>query len=214
VTVNLVLCDDHPIVLAGLESLFRLEEDFQVLARCINGEEALAAIRQHNPDILVVDMHIPGAGGDGLEILRTLRREKLPTKAVMLAAALEEDEIVEALRLGVRGVVLKELAPQLLVECIRKVYAGEQWIDKQLSNLALEALLRRETAGRPRSSVLSPRETEIVRMVAGGLGNKELAERLGVSEGTIKIHLHNIYKKLKVHSRLELVLHAQTNKLV
>jgi DNA-binding NarL/FixJ family response regulator len=132
----------------------------------------------------------------------------------MLAAALEEDEIVEALRLGVRGVVLKELAPQALVECIRKVYAGEQWIDKQLSNLALESLLRRETAGRARSGVLSPRETEIVRMVAGGLGNKELAERLGVSEGTIKIHLHNIYKKLKVHSRLELVLHAQSNKLV
>lgn len=213
-TVNLVLCDDHPIVLAGLDSLFRLEEDFQVLARCINGEEALAAVRQHNPDILVLDLHIPGPGGDGLEILRTLRREKLPTKAVMLAAALEEDEIVEALRLGVRGVVLKELAPQLLVECIRKVYAGEQWIDKQLSNVALEALLRRETAGRARSGVLSPRETEIVRMVAGGLGNRELAERLGVSEGTIKIHLHNIYKKLKVHSRLELVLHAQANKLV
>jgi len=214
VTVNLVLCDDHPIVLAGLESLFRLEQDFQVLARCINGEEALAAVRQHNPDILVLDLHIPGPGGDGLEILRVLRREKLPTKAVMLAAALEEDEIVEALRLGVRGVVLKELAPQLLVECIRKVYAGEQWVDKQLSNLALEALLRRETAGRARSSILSPRETEIVRMVAGGLGNRELAERLGVSEGTIKIHLHNIYKKLKVHSRLELVLHAQANKLV
>lgn len=213
-TVNLVLCDDHPIVLAGLESLFRLEQDFQVLARCINGEEALAAVRQHNPDILVLDLHIPGPGGDGLEILRVLRREKLPTKAVMLAAALEEDEIVEALRLGVRGVVLKELAPQLLVECIRKVYAGEQWVDKQLSNLALEALLRRETAGRARSSILSPRETEIVRMVAGGLGNRELAERLGVSEGTIKIHLHNIYKKLKVHSRLELVLHAQANKLV
>lgn len=213
-TVNLVLCDDHPIVLAGLDGLFRLEQDFQVLARCINGEEALAAVRQHNPDILVVDLHIPGPGGDGLEILRALRREKLPTKAVMLAAALEEDEIVEALRLGVRGVVLKELAPQALVECIRKVYAGEQWIDKQLSNLALESLLRRETAGRARSGVLSPRETEIVRMVAGGLGNKELAERLGVSEGTIKIHLHNIYKKLKVHSRLELVLHAQSNKLV
>ena len=213
-TVNLVLCDDHPIVLTGLEGLFRLEQDFQVLARCINGEEALAAVRQHNPDILVLDLHIPGPGGDGLEILRTLRREKLPTKAVMLAAALEEDEIVEALQLGVRGVVLKELAPQLLVECIRKVYAGEQWLDKQLSNLALEALLRRETAGRARSGVLSPRETEIVRMVAGGLGNRELAERLGVSEGTIKIHLHNIYKKLKVHSRLELVLHAQANKLV
>ena len=211
-TINLVLCDDHPIVLAGLDSLFRLEADFQVLARCINGEEALAAVRQHNPDVLVVDLHIPGA--DGLAILRALQSEKLPTKAVMLAAALEEDEIVEALRLGVRGVVLKELAPQLLVECIRKVHAGEQWLDKQLSNLALDALLRRETAGRTRSSILSPRETEIVRMVAGGLDNQELAQRLGVTEGTIKIHLHNIYKKLKVHSRLELVLHAQTNKLV
>jgi DNA-binding NarL/FixJ family response regulator len=211
-TVNLVLCDDHPIVLAGLESLFRLEPDFQVLARCVNGEEALTAVRQHNPDILVLDLHIPGI--DGLEILRVLQREKLPVKAVMLAAALEEDEIVEALRLGVRGVVLKELAPQLLVECIRKVYAGEQWLDKQLSNLALDALLRRETAGRARSSILSPRETEIVRMVAGGLSNQELSQRLGVSEGTIKIHLHNIYKKLKVHSRLELVLHAQANKLV
>lgn len=211
-TINLVLCDDHPIVLAGLDSLFRLEPDFQVVARCINGEEALAAVRQHNPDVLVVDLHIPGA--DGLAILRALQSEKLPTKAVMLAAALEEDEIVEALRLGVRGVVLKELAPQLLVECIRKVYAGEQWLDKQLSNLALDALLRRETAGRARSSILSPRETEIVRMVAGGLDNQALAQRLGVTEGTIKIHLHNIYKKLKVHSRLELVLHAQTNKLV
>lgn len=211
-TVNLVLCDDHPIVLAGLDSLFRLEQDFQVLARCINGEEALAAVRQHNPDILVLDLHIPR--GNGLEILRVLRSEKLPTKVVMLTAELEEDEIVEALRLGVRGVVLKELAPQLLVECIRKVQAGEQWLDKHLSNWALEALLRRESTGRAGSGTLSPREIEIVRMVVGGLRNRELAERLGVSEGTIKIHLHNIYKKLKVHSRLELVLHAQANKLV
>ena len=211
-TVHLVVCDDHPIVLAGLESLFRLEPDFQVVARCINGEEALAAVRQHNPDVLVMDLHMPR--GDGLEILRELRRGKLSTKVVMLAAELEEDEIVEVLRLGVRGVVLKELAPQLLVECIRKVHAGEQWLDKQLSNWALEALLRRETAGRAGSGILSPREIEIVRMVAGGLRNRELAQRLGVSEGTVKIHLHNIYKKLKVHSRLELVLHAQANKLV
>ena len=211
-TVQLAICDDHPIVLAGLESLFRLEPDFQVVARCVNGEEALAAVRQHNPDILVLDLHIPR--GNGLEILRVIRSEKLPTKVVMLTAELEEDEIVEALRLGVRGVVLKELAPQLLVECIRKVQAGEQWLDKQLSNWALEALLRRESTGRAGSGPLSPREIEIVRMVVGGLRNRELAERLGVSEGTIKIHLHNIYKKLKVHSRLELVLHAQANKLV
>ena len=211
-TVHLVLADDHPIVLDGLESLFRLEPDFQVAARCINGEETLVAVRRHRPDILILDLRMPR--GDGLEILRTLRREKLPTKVVLLAAALEEDEILDALRLGVRGVVLKELAPQLLVECVRKVHAGEQWLEKQLSSRVLETLLRREAGGRAASSVLTPREIEIVRMVASGLRNRELARRLGVTEGTVKIHLHNIYKKLKVQSRVELVLHAQSNKLV
>ena len=211
-TVHLALADDHPIVLDGLESLFRLEPDFQVVARCINGEETLVAVRRHRPDILILDLRMPR--GDGLEILRTLRREKLPTKVVLLAAALEEDEILDALRLGVRGVVLKELAPQLLVECVRKVHAGEQWLEKQLSSRVLETLLRREAGGRAASSVLTPREIEIVRMVASGLRNRELARRLGVTEGTVKIHLHNIYKKLKVQNRLELVLHAQSNKLV
>ena len=211
-TVHLALADDHPIVLDGLESLFRLEPDFQVVARCINGEETLVAVRRHRPDILILDLRMPR--GDGLEILRTLRREKLPTKVVVLAAALEEDEILDALRLGVRGVVLKELAPQLLVECVRKVHAGEQWLEKQLSSRVLETLLRREAGGRAASSVLTPREIEIVRMVASGLRNRELARRLGVTEGTVKIHLHNIYKKLKVQSRVELVLHAQSNKLV
>src|SRR5947207_7443803 len=207
-TVHLALADDHPIVLDGLEGLFRLEPDFQVVARCINGEETLVAVRRHRPDILILDLRMPR--GDGLEILRTLRREKLPTKVVLLAGALEEDEVLEALRLGVRGVVLKELAPQQLVECVRKVHAGEQWLEKQLSSRVLETLLRREAGGRAGSSVLTPREIEIVRMVANGLRNRELARRLGVTEGTVKIHLHNIYKKLKVQSRLELVLHAQS----
>jgi DNA-binding NarL/FixJ family response regulator len=212
ITVRLALADDHPIVLDGLEGLFRLEPDFQVVARCINGEETLVAVRQHRPDILVLDLRMPR--GDGLEILRALRREKLPTKVVLLAAGLEEDEILEALQLGVRGVVLKELAPQLLVQCVRKVQAGEQWLEKQVSSRVLEMLLRREAGVRAGSSVLTPREIEIVRMVASGLRNRELARRLGVTEGTVKIHLHNVYKKLKVQNRLELVLHAQSNKMV
>ncbi len=211
-TVHLALADDHPIVLDGLEGLFGLEPDFQVVARCINGEETLAAVREHRPDVLILDLRLPR--GDGLEILRALRREKLPTKVVLLAAALEEDEVLEALRLGVRGVVVKELASELLVECVRKVHAGEQWLEKQLSSRVLEMLLRREAGGRAGRSVLTPREIEIVRMVASGLRNRELARRLGLSEGTVKIHLHNIYKKLKVQNRLELVLHAQSNKLV
>src|SRR5207245_7537764 len=125
--IRLVLADDHPIVLNGLESLFHLEPDFQVVARCVNGEETLAAVRQHRPDILILDIHMPRK--DGFEILRELQKDKPRTKVVLLAGALEEDQVLDALRLGVRGLVLKEVAPGLLVECVRKVHAGEQWLE-------------------------------------------------------------------------------------
>ncbi len=210
--IRLVLADDHPIVLNGLESLFHLEPDFQVVARCVNGEETLAAVRQHRPDILILDIHMPRK--DGLEVLRELDQDQLPTRVVLLAAALEEHEVLEALRLGARGMVLKELAPQLLVQCVRKVHAGGQWLEKSLSARALHTLVRREGDGRDAKRDLTPRERDIVVMATAGLPTKEMARRLSISEGTVKIHLHNVYKKLKVQNRVELVLYAQAKKLV
>jgi len=208
--IRLVLADDHPIVLNGLESLFHLEPDFQVVARCVNGEETLAAVRQHRPDILILDIHMPRK--DGLEVLRELDQDQLPTRVVLLAAALEEHEVLEALRLGARGMVLKELAPQLLVQCVRKVHAGGQWLEKSLSARALHTLVRREAD--PGKRDLTPRERDIVVMATAGLPTKEMARQLSISEGTVKIHLHNVYKKLKVQNRFELVLYAQAKKLV
>ena len=210
--INIVLADDHPIVLDGLENLFRLEPDFRVVARCVNGEESLAAVRRHRPDVLILDIHMPR--NDGLSVVRELRREKLQTQVVLLAAALEDEEVMEALRLGVRGMLLKELAPQMVVRCVRKVYAGEQWIEKQSFGRALDSLLRREAGEREAAGVLTPREIEMVRMVARGLRNKEMSEQLAISEGTVKIHLHNIYRKLKVENRVELILFAQSKRLV
>lgn len=210
--ISIVLADDHPIVLDGLENLFRLEADFRVVARCVNGEESLAAVRRHRPDVLILDIHMPR--NDGLSVVRELRRERLQTQVVLLAAALEDEEVMEALRLGVRGMLLKELAPQMVVRCVRKVYAGEQWIEKQSFGRALDSLLRREAGEREASSVLTPREIEMVRMVARGLRNKEMSEQLAISEGTVKIHLHNIYRKLKVENRVELILFAQSKRLV
>ena len=211
-SIRLVLSDDHPIVLDGLETLFRLEPDFEIAARCVNGEETLVAVRLHRPDVLVLDIHMPRK--DGIAVLRELQRDKLPTKVVLLAAVLEEEEVLEALRLGVRGMVLKELAPQMVVQCVRKVHAGEQWLEKHAVSRVVDSLLRREAGEREAANLLTPREIEMVGMVARGLRNKEMSQRLANSEGTAKIHLHHIYRKLKVENRVELILYAQSQRLV
>ena len=210
--IRVVLADDHPIVLDGLETLFRMEQDIQVLARCVNGEEALRAVRQHRPDILILDIRMPAK--DGLEVLREMQGDEIPTQVVLLTVALDEDETVEALRLGVRGVVLKEMAPQMLIQCVRKVHAGEQWVERRSVGRAVEKLLRREAGAREVAGVLTPREIQIVRMVAAGRRNKEIADTLCISEGTVKIHLHHIYEKLQLDGRLALVLYAQDKGLV
>jgi DNA-binding NarL/FixJ family response regulator len=210
--ITLVLADDHPIFLSGLEEIFRLEPDFQVLTRCLEGQAALGAVRQLKPDVLILDLRMPKM--DGLGVLREMQKEKLSTRVVVLTAAPDEDEVLEAIRLGVYGVVLKEMAPRLLVQCIRKVAAGEQWLEKRSVSLALEKLLKREAATRQIARILTPREIEIVRMVADGLRNKVIAERLYLSEGTVKVHLHHIYEKLKVNSRLQLARYARDEGLV
>lgn len=210
--IRLVLADAHPLILDGLENLFRQEGDFQVVARCQDSEEALRAVREHRPDILVIDLRMPGKGG--LAILREIRRGKLPTRVVLLTAALDEDEAIEALTLGVSGVVLKEMAPNLLLQCLRKVHAGGQWVEKQSFSRALDKMLRREAVAQELARVLTPREIEIVRIAAMGLGNKDIADRLCISEGTVKVHLHTIYEKLDIDGRVKLSLYARDKGLL
>ncbi len=210
--ITLVLADDHPLILDGMENLFRLEKDFKVVARCLDGEEAITAVRKHKPDVLVLDIRMPGT--DGLSLLREMKKEKLSTRVVLLTGALDEEELAEAVRLGVRGLVLKEMAPKLLVQCIRQVHAGELWLEKRSVSLALEKLLAREAGQREVAQLLTPREIEIVKQVVAGLRNTEIAKRLFISEGTVKMHLHNIYQKLGVDSRTKLTRYAQEKGLV
>jgi DNA-binding NarL/FixJ family response regulator len=198
--IRIVLADDHCLLLQGLELLLRQESDFQVLACCRDGEETLCAVRQYRPDVVILDILMPGK--DGLAVLRELQREELPTRAILLTAALNEENMLEAMRLGVAGVMLKEMTVPLLIQCIRKVYAGDQWLEKRSISRALDKMLRREADARDIAKVLTPREIEVVRLVATGLRNKEIAERLTISEGTVKIHLHNSYEKLDVDSRV------------
>ena len=210
--ITLVLADDHPIVLNGLEALFALEPDFRILDRCLTGDAVVPTVRRLHPDILLLDIRMPVM--DGMAVLRQICAEKLPVRVVLLAASFEEGQVLEALRLGVRGLVLKELAPPLLVQCVRQVHAGGQWSEQQTSGLALEALLRREAGAREATGVLTPRELDLVRLAASGLRNKEIAHRLGISQGTVKMHLHNVYRKLGTDSRVSLAMYARTKGLL
>lgn len=211
-SATLVLADDHPIVLDALEQLFRLEDGLDVVGRYRDGAATLQAVRELQPDVLVLDVRMPGP--DGLDVLRTLDAERSATRVVLLTAELEDDQLLEAIRAGARGVVLKDMAPQLLVEAVRTVLAGGQWLEKGLGGRALTKLLQRERGLKEATSRLTPREMEIVRMVAQGLRNRAIAERVHITEGTVKVHLHNIYEKLGIDGRVELTLYAQGKGLV
>jgi len=211
-SISVVIADDHPIVLDGLEHLFRLEPDIAIEARARDGEEALRAVRSLQPDVLVLDVRMPGR--DGLDVLRAIHDEGLETRVVLLTVALEEEQLVEAVRIGVAGVILKEMAPQLLVEAVRRVHSGGQYLEGGVVGRALRRMVQREEAAQEAGRVLTPREIEIVRMLAAGLRNRAIAEKLFISEGTVKVHLHRIYEKLGVSGRLELVVHARKKGMV
>ena len=202
----MIITDDHPLVLNGLYHLLREYPEFEVVDRCSSGTEALVAVRHHRPDILVLDLMMPAM--DGLAVSRELHRTGEMPYVVLLTAQLHEDQLIEALHLGIRGFILKEMATKLLVECLRRVHAGGQWLEKDSANRAMAKLVRREAKGKEIATLLTPREIEVVRMVAKGLINKEIAAQLCIADGTVKIHLHNIYEKLKINRRAELVRFA------
>jgi DNA-binding NarL/FixJ family response regulator len=210
--IQVVLADDHQLILDGLDNLFRPERDIEVVGRCRDGEEALREVRARRPDVLVLDVRMPRL--DGLQVLHTMTAEGLATRVVLLTAAVDDDQVFEAVRLGARGVVLKDMAPRLLVECVREVHRGGYWLERQSASQALKRMLRRTEAASDLAGVLTQREVEIVRMVARGLRNKEIASQLSITEGTVKVHLHNTYEKLQLDGRLELTLYAQAKGLV
>lgn len=210
--IRLVLADDHPIVLDGLEQLFGTEPDLEVVARATSAEGALRALEEFRPDVLVLDLAMPGH--DGLWVMAQAAERRLATRIVLLTAHIDEPKLLEAVRLNVAGVVLKEMAPRLLVECVRKVHAGEKWLEKQSVARAMDRMVRRDSELQRLTTLLTPREMEIVRLAGEGLRNREIAERLTITEGTVKIHLHNIYEKLGVTGRPQLIHYAMREGLI
>jgi DNA-binding NarL/FixJ family response regulator len=209
--IRLILADDHPIVLHGLESLFQSMGGFDVVARCENGEQALKVARSVAADVMVLDLRMPEKSG--MDVLKQLSSDKTSVRVVLLTVGLRGAEAAEAMSLGAWGIVLKDSPPETLIECVRKVARGERWFDKGTAAGAQDAATK-AAARKGTGLALTSRELEIVGMVAKGLRNRQIGEQLFISEGTVKIHLHNIYEKLGVDGRLELLLYAQEKALI
>jgi DNA-binding NarL/FixJ family response regulator len=209
-TVRIVIADDHPIFRDGLKRLLESERDFKVVGEACDGVEAVKMVRQLTPEILLLDLAMPR--GPGLEALREMSTDPTGVRVILLTAAAEKDQIVEALQLGARGVVLKDSATQILLKSIRAVMDGEYWVGREsVSNLVqyLRGLVGSSSnVARHRRYGLTPRELEIVSAVVAGYANKEIAEHFKISEDTVKHHLSNIFDKVGVSTRLELALFA------
>ena len=215
--IRIVIADDHPIVRDGLRKLLALEDDLEVVGEAADGREVLDRVQELEPDILLLDLRMPNL--DGLSALHALQQTNKSTRVIVLTASEDKNEFVQAMKLGCSGIVLKQTAPDLIVKSIRKVYAGEIWLDSHttaavMRQFASPAELAAAGAGKGRErSPLSQREREIVALVAQGYKNKEMAEKMFISEQTVKNHLHNIFDKLGVSDRLELALYAIHNNL-
>ena len=213
-TVRIVIADDHTIFRDGLRRLLEAEPELQVVAEAADGNEAVAHVRELDPDILLLDLAMPRM--PGMEVLHDLSTDggQLHTKIIVLTAAVERLEIVRALQLGARGVVMKEAATQLLMKAIRTVMAGQYWIGREAVGDIVD-FLRTNPSGEkpPRNYGLTKREMDILTTIVAGLSNKEIARRFSLSEDTVKHHLTNIFDKVGVASRLELALFAINNRL-
>ena len=215
--IRIVIADDHPIFRDGLRRLLEAESDLKVIGEACDGAEAVKLAQQLKPDILLLDLAMPRM--PGLEALRELSTSSGANsmRVILLTAAAEKKQIVEALQLGARGVVLKDSATQLLLKSIHTVMAGGYWVGREsVSNLVQYLRTLVQSSGedaRQKKFGLTPRELEIVSAVVAGYSNKEIASYFKISEDTVKHHLSNIFDKLGVSTRLELALFAVNQSL-
>ena len=211
--IRIVLADDHPVVRIGVSNMLTPRDGFEVVGDASDGDEAITQTLELEPDILLLDVQMPRL--PGLEAMRAIMAGTPTVKILLLTSTITTQQIIEALHIGARGIVLKQSASDLLVKSIHRVYGGEIWLDNRMPAEVMKAFAKSSDGGPRRDKpLLSEREKEIVQLVAQGYRNKEIGEKLFISEQTVKNHLHNIFDKLGVSDRLELALYAIHHRLI
>lgn len=205
---TIILADDHQILREALRLLLESQPDFQVLAESGDGQETLVLLEKHQPDVLIVDLMMPGLSG--LEVARALKRVSPRTKVIVLSMYDAESYVVEALQVGAAGYVLKKSSAQELVFAIRQALAGNIYLSPSLNERAIQAYIKRSEESRADDpyETLTPREREIFQLAAEGSSNPRIAERLSLSVRTMEMHRGNLMKKLGLNSQTDLIKYA------
>jgi two-component system nitrate/nitrite response regulator NarL len=208
--IRILIADDHAIFRDGLRKLLESEPGMEVVGEAVNGDEVVQLAQKLTPDIILLDLAMPVRSG--LEALRMLSEPPNSARVILLTALVEREQIVEALQLGARGIVLKESATQILLKSIRHVMDGEIWVGRENVDDLLKLLSDlQEPFSAPRRKEkfgLTPRELEIVSAIVRGSSNRTIATQFAISEQTVKNHLSSIFDKMGVSNRLELALKA------
>ena len=197
---RVLLVDDHPMIGAALEMLLR-ESDYELLGRARTAAEASKQVTALKPDLVLLDVHLPDSSG--LDLLRKILRVRVKPAVILLTAGMDEAQLLSADDLEPQGMVLKTSDPILLIECMDAVVGGRRWVDPEITERTRRAQER--AASRP---PLTRRERELVDLVRQGLRNRDIANELGVTEGTVKVYLHAIFDKFNVENRTELAMRA------
>jgi DNA-binding NarL/FixJ family response regulator len=207
-SIRILIADDHAVFRYGLRRLLESEPGFTVVGEAVDGSEVAKLTSTLKPAVLMLDLAMPGL--TGIEVLRELASAHGEVRTIVLTAAIEEKQIVEALQLGARGILLKDAAIQLVTKCIAKVLAGDYWVGREAVTSLVDYLhgLKRRSEPKTPPSLLkfTPREQEIISAILTGCVNKEIAANLAISEDTVKRHLSNIFAKAGVSNRLELAI--------
>jgi DNA-binding NarL/FixJ family response regulator len=198
--IRILIVDDHPVVCSGLTNMLGSESGLRVLGSAASGEEALVLIRRDKPDMLLLDLRMPGM--DGISVLHALKQIEQPPKVIILTSFEKDEEIYQAIRAGAQGYLLKDATETEMISAISVVNAGKRYIPRHIAARLADRMMRAD---------LTPRELQTLELLAKGSTNKQIAKTLGISDNTIRHHVNSIMEKLEVSDRTEAVATAIRN---
>lgn len=209
--LRIIIADDHSIVREGLKQLLEMEEDFEVVGQAANGIEVIEKIDSFDADVLLLDINMPGM--NGLQTLRELKKRGNAIKIVILTIHEEREYLMETMQMGAAGYILKDSDSASLYKAIRSVAAGEPYIQHKLAESLIQEMENPKLGRVKMENSLSARESEVLELIAEGLNNKEIGEKLLISEKTVKNHISSIFRKLNIYDRTQAAIYVYKHKL-